>query len=160
MKSKVYVETSVISYLTAKPSRDLIVLACQQMTRDWWEASRDHFDLFISARVVDEAAQGDPEAAAKRLEALSGITVLAVDDEAKNLARELMRVLSLPQIASEDALHIATAVVSGMDYLLSWNCRHIAHARIARDVMSHVQFLGYPGTVLCAPQTLMEEYDE
>ena len=159
-KAKVYIETSVISYLTAKPSRDIIVSACQQITRDWWEMSREHFDLYVSAWVITEAAQGDPEAARKRLDSLAGINILAVDEEAKGLAGMLMTELSLPRNAAEDALHIAAAVVSGMDYLLSWNCRHIAHARIAHDVMLYVQSLGYPGTVLCTPQTLMEEYDE
>jgi len=159
-KAKVYIETSVISYLTAKPSRDIVVSACQQITRDWWDISRDHFELYVSAWVITEAAQGDPDAAKKRLDCLAGIEVLAVDEEAKGLARNLMVELSLPQNAAEDALHIAAAVVSGMDYLLSWNCRHIAHARVAHDVMRYVQSLGYPGTVLCTPQTLMEEYDE
>ncbi len=160
MKPKVYIETSVVSYLTARPSRDIIVSACQQITRDWWEYSRNRFDLFVSARVVAEASQGGPEAAARRLETLYGMDVLAVDDEARSLAQQLLAVLALPKNATEDVLHIATAVVAGMDYLLSWNCRHIAHARVAHQAMLYVQSLGYPGTVLCTPQALMEEHDE
>lgn len=158
-KAKVYIETSVISYLTANPSRDIVVSACQQITRDWWEISREHFDLYVSVWVISEVGQGDPEAAKKRLDSLAGIKILAVDEEAQRLAHNLMAELSLPKNAAEDALHIAVAVVSGMDYLLTWNCRHIAHARVAHDVMRYVQSLGYPGTVLCTPQTLMEEYD-
>ncbi|HOE67044.1 MAG TPA: type II toxin-antitoxin system VapC family toxin [Candidatus Hydrogenedentes bacterium] len=160
MKPKIYIETSVISYLTARPSGDLVVAACQQITRDWWDDRRGSFDLFISARVIAEATQGDGQAAEKRLEMLRGIPVLEVTDEALSLAERLMRQLHLPQNAVEDALHIATAVVSGMDYLLSWNCRHIANAHVAHDVLMFVQALGYPGTLLCTPQALLEDYDE
>ena len=159
-KPRVYLETSVVSYLTARPSGDLIVAACQQITRDWWDGRSGAFDLFVSARVIVEAAQGDARAAEARLEALKGIPVLQVTDDVLSLAQRLMAHLRLPEKALEDALHIATAVVSGMDYLLSWNCRHIANAQVAHDVLCFVQSLGYPGTLLCTPQTLLEEYDE
>lgn len=160
MKPKVYVETSVVSYLTARPSADLVVAACQQITRDWWDDRRGDFDVFVSARVIAEAAQGDARGAEKRLEALNGIPVLAVTDEMVSLAQRLMVQLHLPEKCVEDALHIATAVVSGMDYLLSWNCRHIANAQVAHEVLEVVQSLGYPGTLLCTPQALLENYHE
>jgi len=160
MKARVYVETTVVSYLTAKPSSDLIVAACQQMTRDWWDTRRDHFEVFVSARVIAEASQGDPVAAQARLALLKDMPILAVTEEALGLAERLMDHLGLPQKATEDALHIATAVVSGMDYLVSWNCKHIANAQVAHEVLDFVQSLGYPGTLLCTPQALLEDYNE
>ena len=160
MKAKVYLETTVVSYLAARPSGDLVVAACQQITRDWWDRRRHHFEVFISARVIAEASGGDASAAQTRLELLRDIPVLEVTDEAALLAERLMAHLRLPPKASEDALHIATAVVSGMDYLVSWNCRHIANAQVAHDVLEFVQSLGYSGTLLCTPQSLLEDYDE
>ena len=160
MKAKIYIETSVVSYLTARPSGDLVVAACQQITRDWWDGRRENFDLFVSARVIAEAAQGDKRAAATRLEILKGIPVLEVTDEALSLAQRLMTHLHLPETAVEDSLHIAIAVVSGMDYLLSWNCRHIANAQVAHQVLEFAQSWGYSGTLLCTPQSLLEDYDE
>ena len=160
MKPKIYLETSVISYLTGRPSGDLVVAACQQITRDWWDERRGAFDIFVSERVIAEASQGDEDAARKRLEALKNIPVLAVTDDALSLVEQLMTHLHLPESSVEDALHIATAIVSGMDYLLSWNCRHIANAQVAHEVLGFAQSLGYPGTLLCTPQSLLEDYDE
>ena len=114
MKPRVYIETTIPSYLTARPSRDLVRAAHQQVTREWWDA-RHGFDLFVSEIVMSEAAGGDPEAAAKRLEAIAGIQFLRLDDHARVLARELVAAGPLPENAAIDALHVAVAVVNGMD---------------------------------------------
>src|SRR5688572_29310771 len=126
-KPKVYIETSVISYLTALPSRDLIHAAHQEMTYEWWQR-RDGFELYTSQAVLEEAASGHPEPAARRLSALEGCAIIAVDDRAVGLARALLAAHALPAKALVDALHVAAAAVHGIDYLLTWNCKHIANA--------------------------------
>ena len=122
---KVYVETSVISYLTSAPSRDRVVAAHQRVTREWWRR-RGRFDLFVSEAVVQEAAAGEAGAAAKRTAALQGLTVLAVDVAADVLGRQLVQAGALPVRAQIDAAHVAVAAVNGLDRLLTWNCAHIA----------------------------------
>src|SRR2546430_8489882 len=123
MKPSVYVETTVPSYLTAWPSRDLVRAAHQQITREWW-ARRDGFELYTSRLVVQECQAGDPEAAAERLAALAGIPLLEQETDLADLAAALLRDVPLPAKAA-DALHIATAAVHGMQYLLTWNCTPI-----------------------------------
>jgi len=129
MKAKVYVETTIISYVAASPSRDLVVAAHQQITGEWWER-RDRFELFVSQAVVEEAARGDVAAAARRAALLNGIPVLELGAEVHEFANRLLRTHIVPAKASIDALHIAVAVVNRVDYLVTWNCVHIANAAI------------------------------
>jgi predicted nucleic acid-binding protein len=152
---KVYLETSVISYLVSRPSRDLVVAAHQQITRQWWEECRGSFQLYVSQMVIQEAGSGDPAAAQRRLGELASIPLLGLTDEAQALARELVENGALPQQAVEDALHIALATVHGMDYLLTWNCRHIANARMREAVVSVCMMRGYEPPVICTPEELM-----
>ena len=126
MKPKVYIETTIPSYLTAWPSRDLVRAAHQQLTQEWWQI-RDRFELFVFQVVLREANDGDQEAAERRVQAIEHFTVLRLTDEATTLARTLIKEGPLPDKAVLDALHIAIAVTSGMDYLLTWNCTHIAN---------------------------------
>ena len=156
MRAKVFLETSVISYLTASPSRDIVSAAHQQITREWWN-QRSRFDLFVSQAVLREAARGDTEAAARRLAAVKGIPVLAVTAEASELAEQFLRETVLPAKAAIDAIHIAVAVVSGMDYLLTWNCSHIANARIRIRIEETCEDVGLQAPVICTPEELMEE---
>ncbi|MCL0065682.1 type II toxin-antitoxin system VapC family toxin [Dehalococcoidia bacterium] len=155
MKPKVYVETSVVSYLTGWPSRDLIVAAHQQITREWWQ-SRTRFDLYVSQIVIREAAGGDPEAAALRLKVLEGVQVLQLSSEVRSLAKQLMTEGPLPRKTELDALHIGSAVVNGMDYLLTWNCTHIANAAIRHMIEAVCRSMGYEPPVICTPEELME----
>ncbi len=134
MKSKVYIETSIISYLVNRPSRDLILAAHQQVTHEWWNNRRPKFDLYASQAVMDEASEGDEEAAQLRLKVLRGIPLLELRVEALDLAEMIVRHKALPKKASQDALHIAVAAIYGMDYLLTWNCKHIANAVIRRKL--------------------------
>lgn len=157
MKSKVYLETTIISYLAARPSRDLIVAAHQQLTEDWWESRRHHYDLFVSELVIREAGIGDKGAAQKRIATLESITVLKLAEDALYLAMELLRRGLMPERATEDALHIASAAVHGMDFLLTWNCRHIANAEIRAGVTSICFTRGYEAPVICTPEELMGE---
>ena len=128
MPLSVYIETTIVSYLTARPSRDLVIRAHQRLTREWWRDRRTDFALHISPLVLQEARMGDRRVARRRLRALRGIPVLAVTPGAIALARRLVRRGPIPERAEVDALHIATAPVHGMDYLVTWNCRHIANA--------------------------------
>lgn len=121
-KKSVYLETSFISYLTGWPSRDVVTAGHQVITRDWWETRREHFELFASEVVEDEAGQGDPGAAAARLAALENIPLLNVTDDVIRFAGSLVNSQIVPAKAATDALHIALACVNGINYLLTWNC--------------------------------------
>jgi len=155
VKPKVYVETTVVSYLTARPSRDLVVAAHQQLTREWWEQRRSDFELFVSALVMQEAGFGDEQLAQRRLNELAGIPVLALTEDAAVLANDLTEGGPLPKKAIEDALHIAMATVYGMDYLLTWNCRHLANAEIEHALASKCMSRGYDPPIICTPEELM-----
>lgn len=156
MKPKIYLETTIVSYLTARPSRDLITAAHQQITQQWWHTQRAHFDLFVAPPVIQEAQAGDPEAAARRLAALQGIPLLTLSEEAAGLAQALIAPGPLPPNAVIDALHIALATVNGMQYLLTWNCTHIANAAIRSDIEDVCRAQGYEPPVICTPEELLE----
>ena len=156
MRARVFIETSVVSYLTASPSRDIVHAAHQQITREWW-GRRSHFDLYVSQAVLREAARGNPEAAARRLAAVQNIPVLAVGSEASELAELFLVENALPAKAAVDAIHIAVAVINGMDYLLTWNCTHIANAAIRARIEKICRNAGLQPPVICTPEELMEE---
>lgn len=156
MKPRLYIETSVVSYLTALPSRDLVRAAHQQVTRDWW-AVRAQFELYVSQFVIDEASAGNRDAAAKRLAALRHVTLLDTTPDAVALANELVRVGDLPASAVVDAFHIAIAAVHGMDYLLSWNCRHIANAAMRSRIEATCRSQGAEPPTICTPIDLATE---
>lgn len=155
-KSSIYVETSIVSYLTARPNRDLVRAAHQEVTNEWW-TTRDVFELFISQLVLDEAAAGDAAAAARRIEALRDLSVLELTAEVTALGRHLLRGAALPTKAAADALHIAFAAVHGIDYLLTWNCTHIANATMRPRIEAICRANGFEPPVICTPLELMEE---
>ena len=157
MKPRVYVETSVVSYLVGwLNERSLLVAFNQEITREWWSVRRGSFALFSSAAVVDEARKGDPRLAAERLTFLRETTLLGISDEATRLTFELLRNTGMPAKAEVDALHVAVATTHGMDYLMTWNCRHIANASILPGVYSVCRAAGYEPPLICTPQELME----
>lgn len=160
MKPRVYVETTIPSYLTARPSRDVVRLAEQQLTRDWWADHRPGCDLVISQFVLDECAAGDPQAAVDRLAALAGVPLLDVTGEAVGLARELVSGMPLPPRAEEDANHIAVAAVHSVDYLLTWNCTHLANPALRRRVDRICQGRGFRPPVICTPREFLAEADD
>lgn len=153
---KLYVETSVVAYLAAQGSRDLVLAAHQEVTRTWW-ASRVGYDLYLSQFVLDEAAAGDPDAAGRRLRALQGIPLLNASNEVLGLAGRLLAERGMPAKARIDALHVATAAVHGMDYLLSWNCKHIANATLRSRIESICRMAGFEPPVICTPLELVAE---
>jgi len=153
---KVYIETTVISYLTARPNRDVIIAGHQQITHEWWQTCRDKFDLVASQLVFQEASAGDPGAAQERLEVLGKLVLLEVTEQALSLAQEFIRAGAVPEGAAEDALHLAIAVTNGVEYLLTWNCRHLANALMRTKIEEVCRSLGYDPVVICTPEELLE----
>lgn len=156
MLQRVYIETTFVSYLTARPSRDLIVAAHQQITHDWWDDRRKDYEVCISQLVLQEASDGDPQAAKERLDLLATMTQLEITEDAVALAAELVRAGVLPEKAENDALHIAVAATHGIPYLLTWNCRHMANATIRGQIETQCAGKGYKAPVICTPEELME----
>ncbi len=154
---RVYIETTFVSYLTGRPSRDLIVAGHQQITHDWWDARRQDYELCVSQLVLQEAGDGDPQAARERLDLLATMTVLEIKEEAVELAEELVRAGAVPAKAGNDALHIAVAAIHRIPYLLTWNCRHMANATIRAQIETGCASKGFKAPVICTPEELMEE---
>ncbi len=157
MKSSVYIESTIPSYLAADPSRDLHFLADQQATREWWDLRRPEFDLYISEAVLAEVSAGDPGAAGRRLDVLKDIPILDATPEADRLAAKLLAQMVLPAKAAIDAQHIAIAVVNGLDYLLTWNCTHIANATLRGRIESICRSSGFTPTIIRTPPELLKE---
>lgn len=157
MRPKIYVETSIISYLAARPSRDLVLAGHQQITHQWWAARRASFDPFASEAVVNEASAGDAEAARRRLDFLGALPLLDITDEVSSLAEELIRQGPIPPKAVVDAVHVAVSAVYGLDYLLTWNCSHLANAKLRTRIDQVCISLGYRAVVICTPEELMED---
>ena len=157
MKPKVYIETTIPSYLVVRPSQDLLIAAHQQLTRDWWESRSPAFDLYVSEAVLQEAAAGDANPAKRRLELLADIRVLALTEGVVKLAESLVAEGPIPRNAAGDALHIAIATSYACEYLLTWNCRHIANAEIQRMARLVVRRPGFELPTICTPEELMGE---
>lgn len=153
MKPRVYVETTVPSYLTAWPSQNLVRAAHQEITREWG-ARRGMFDLYSSRLVVRECQAGDERAAADRLAAPAGVPLLEQTPDAASLAEALVRGIPLPERAAADALHIAIAAVHGVDYLLTWNCAHIANVTLRPRIEAVCRAAGYEPPLICTPEEL------
>jgi predicted nucleic acid-binding protein len=155
MSETVYIETSIIGYLTARTSNNLILMANVEATREWWDARRTHFEIYISQTVLDEAARGDAEIARRRLEILSDFPLLEVNEAVQDLAAQFLTRSNLPPKAADDALHIAVATIYGLDYLLTWNCKHIANAQIQKKLVQISFDAGYELPTICTPYELM-----
>ena len=155
MKPKIYLETTILSYLTAFLSRDLVSAAHQQITQEWWDTCRMDFELFVSQIVIRESSAGDENAVERRMEVLKDIPLLEIDGKVAELAADLIKKVPLPERAEVDALHIAVAVANGMDYLLTWNCTHIANAVLRNRIEDICRSYGYEPPVICTPEELM-----
>jgi len=153
---KVYVETTIVSYLTSRPSGDSLTRSHQELTHDWWNRRRADFDVYVSEVVLAEAARGDEVMATARLNLIRSVPVLSINEDARTLAAAILRSAALPPKAAADALHIAVATVNAMDYLLSWNCTHIANAIIARRISALSREMGFDPPAVCTPEELME----
>jgi hypothetical protein len=155
MKSTVYVETTVISYMAASPSRDIVVAAHQQLTRTWWQR-RARFELFVSQAVVDEASRGDATVAKRRLALLDDVPVLALSGDVHEFAGRLLAAGAVPAKAALDALHIGVAALNRMEYLLTWNCAHIANASVRGKIEETCRRAGLRAPIICTPEELVE----
>ncbi len=151
----VYLETTFISYLVARPSRDLIVAGHQQITQEWWANRHNEFECRVSQVVVDEASVGDPAEVQKRLAIVGGLPALDVTANATTLAKAIMAAAILPPHLVRDAAHVAVAAVHAVDYLLTWNCKHLANAQIARRIARVCENLGHRMPIICTPEELM-----
>lgn len=143
----VYLETSILGYLTARPSRDLVVAANIEITREWWNTRRSDFQLYSS--------QGDAAIASQRQEIVRNLALLDLNQSVLDLAEQFLGRSNLPPKANVDAIHIAVATVHGMDYLLTWNCKHIANAQIQRKLAEISLDFGYELPILCTPYELL-----
>lgn len=156
MGARVYIETTVISYLTARPSQDVVIAGHQKVTRDWWDQCREKFEAVASQLVLREASAGDAQAAQVRIERLATLTLLEVTEEAMSVAQEPLATGAVPEQAAEDALHIAVAVSNGVEYLLTWNCKHLANAAMRTKIDDVCRSFGYDPVIICTPEELME----
>lgn len=150
----VYLETSFISYLTARPSRDLIVAGHQAITAEWWENRRHEFELFVSRMVIDEVRRGDPQAAARRMSIVQGIVSLDIPKEIYRLTDILIDTMAIPREALPDALHVAIACVNGINYLLTWNGKPLAQAKKRGDIETVCADHHYVCPIICTPEEL------
>lgn len=150
--SAIYVETSIVGCLTARSAADVVFQARQELTRRWWQQRREGFDLYISQLVLDEAGAGDPTAAADRLRVLDGLPLLGESAEADKLADLLLARHLLPRKAAADAQHVALAAVAGVDYLLTWNCKHIANADLLPALYETLRAEGFPPPLIVTPE--------
>lgn len=141
--------------MAGRPSQNLLAAAWQSITTDWWEKRRGLFDLYASVLVLEEAGRGDKEAAQRRLKSLENIPLLAMTDSVMELSRKLLEQGALPKKATDDALHIALASVHNIDYLMTWNCRHIDNAETKPIIRSVIISNGYFCPEICTPQELM-----
>ncbi len=157
---RIYIESTIPSYVVARPARDLLQAARQQLTKDWWDLKRAKHELFTSQVVLDEITDGEAAMAQQRLDLMAQIKLLDLTDEAKALTKNILASGLLPADADRDAAHIALATVHEMDILLSWNCRHIANAAIQARLRRLAEKSGYALPVLCTPDELTGELYE
>jgi len=155
MRPKVYIETSILSYLAARPSRDAVTAGRQVVTRRWWQTEREKYALVVSEAVEAECERGDPDMVKRRQDLLEGISLFPVNERILRVARLLVVPRALPEKAGTDAVHIAAAAVEECEFLLTWNFRHIANVRIRREVERILANHGYTKTTICTPEELV-----
>jgi predicted nucleic acid-binding protein len=152
----VYIETTIVSYLVARPSRDLVLSAHQQTTREWWESERQRYRCVTSEEVLREASRGEAEMVLARLNKLAGMALIPMDDAIERLATSFLATKALPASMRSDAVHLATATHGRTDYLLTWNCTHLANAAILRHLESEARRQGWDLPKVCTPLELIE----
>ena len=157
---KLYLETSIVSYATARPSRDITIAGLQQQARDWWENERHQFNLVTSQLTLDEAGDGDPIAAAARLKLLAGLSLIDINADVVSLARRLIEAHAMPEKAAADSLHVAAAALGGVKYLLTLNCRHIANAHELPRIYDLLDHEGLGQLLICTPAEFLGAQDE
>lgn len=156
MKNKVYLETTVISYLTARPSKDPIVLGHQEVTKRWWKVIPGKYEIVVSEVVIEEAEAGDALVANERLEAIQNFSVLRLTDDVSERARKYLNVLPIPEKAFGDVLHLSFCSVFKIDYLVTWNCRHLANVEMIKALRYVNEGDGWHTPIICTPDFFVE----
>ena len=156
----VYIETSIVSHATAWPSADAVTVALQQQAKRWWDEQRPSYRLVTSQFVIDEASDGDPDAARRRLKMLDGIPLLMPSERVEEIAEEIIHRSLMPAKAKLDALHVASAAAGGVNYLLTQNCKHIANAHVLPRVYDLLEDLGLPRLLICTPAEFLGGPDD
>ena len=156
MKKTVYIETTIVSYLTGRPSGDLLIAARQLQTRQWWDEESKKHELLVSNAVLEEIAEGDTDQASKRLALIEGISVINMSDNVKDVAESLIHKCSIPPNSYYDAIHVAICAVYDIDLLLTWNCKHLANPFMLPKSYSVLQALGYTSPLIVTPEQLLE----
>jgi len=159
MKEIVYIETTIVSYLVARPSRDLVLSAHQQLTREWWEDERHKYQCIASEEVLREALRGEEEMAQARIKVLEEVRLIGITAEVEAMAANLMASGALPPTMLPDATHLAAATLGGADYLLTWNCRHLANAHVLRRLQKEAERRGWMLPGVCTPLELMGDFN-
>lgn len=157
MKPSVYMESTIPSYYSARSGRDIISLARQEITRIWWENHREEYDVYISQLVFEECSQGNTDYSEKRINLLKEFPVLSLNDDVVSLAEKIIARKVIPAKAADDATHIAVACVYEIDFLLTWNFKHIANAHIIKQLREIVEREGYLFPVIATPEELIGE---
>jgi hypothetical protein len=155
MKPKLYLETTIPSYLTSRPSKNVVVAGHQKITHAWWKNRRQDFLICISQFVLDEISLGDSVLASKRATIVKSLDILEVNDAVTHLAERFLASKVVPKKAAADAAHIAIAAVHNMNYLMTWNCTHIANAEMSVKIKHVCEKSGYSTPVICTPEELM-----
>lgn len=158
MKQQIYIETTVVSYFVARPSRDLLVAGHQEATRELWPRLIKEYTTYVSALVYEEVGRGNAEQAAKRLAAIKSFQMLDVDDESRLLAEKIIAGKGIPEEYPEDALHVAVAAVNGISILVTWNFAHLSNPFTRMMVRQTVENEGYVCPEICSPEELLENY--
>lgn len=156
----VYLETTFVSYLVSLPARDLVIAAHQQVTHDWWSHRRQQFRCVVSQVVIDEISAGDPDEIRKRLEVVEPLDVLSATEEAEELTQTIIDAGALPAKSVRDAAHVAVATVHGIEYLLTWNCKHLANAQIAGKIQRICDDHELVMPRICTPEELLEDISD
>lgn len=151
----VYIETTIVSYLVARPSRDVVVAGHQQTTADWWAKRRGEFICVVSDFLVTEISRGDAAPLGARLRLVEGLPRLQTTPEVLDLARRFVAAGALPRNSEGDALHVALAVAGRVNYLLTWNCAHLANAQLLGRMHEVASKAGWRLPVICTPDELM-----
>jgi predicted nucleic acid-binding protein len=156
MKKHVYIETTVVSYLTAKPSRDIMIAGHQEATRELWAKLSSRYETYVSALVFEEAGRGDPDQAQMRLAAIANFPMLDIEEEARSLAEKIITKKGIPAEYPEDALHIAVAAINGVEVIITWNFAHLNNPFTRKKVRKIVEAEGYSCPEICSPEELLE----
>lgn len=156
-KESVYLETTVVSYYTSKLKKDnIIVLAHQEITRQWWPIAIRRYNIFISDTVIDEVSSGDPDAAKRRLDEIKDFPRLEFNENVEKLAQIYVDRLNIPEKSNLDAVHLAIACMNNVDYIVTWNCTHLANGEIIKKLMKINESLGIHTPIICTPENLLE----